>query len=393
MKLLYACANSASDPQLWSGTVWNCRRGLESAGVEIEVLDNIPFACPLHLRVRHALHKRLGRKVHFLQCEPEILRRAAKRIAKRFAKGDCDAVFCPGSGVPVYARLPAKIPTFTYLDATKLSWVRTYFGVDTLSARSRRHVAAVDRASLTNARTNFFSSQWAMTEAVRDYGVAAERMAVVPFGASATDPPSRQEVDGWIWGRPRDAIHLLFFGKEWERKGGPEALATVRALRSRGAQAVLHVVGCMPKLDKDERALVELHGFIKHSEPEGRKTFRALLARMHVLLFLSRAEAFGIALCEAAAFGVPMYASNTGGIPTVVRPGVNGWLAPTPFFAEAAASTLLRNVFDVETYRRLASGARDDFEKRLNWSVAGASLVAHMQAALNPERVVTASAA
>src|SRR3954471_14980205 len=127
MRLLYACADSATDPLLWSGIVLNARRAVESAGATVEIMDRIPFDCPLPLRLLHQWHKFFGKKTHVLQIEPEILRRAARRIAARFAEGGYDAVFSPGTGVPVYALLPASIPVFSYLDATKRSWIETYF--------------------------------------------------------------------------------------------------------------------------------------------------------------------------------------------------------------------------------------------------------------------------
>src|SRR5215216_1472048 len=113
MKLLYACANSATDPLLWSGTVLNLQRALKSTGAEVEIMDNIPFDCPMPLRVLHQWHKRFGRRTHLLQIEPEILRRAARRVAARYAAGNYDAVFSPGTGVPVYALLPSSIPVFS----------------------------------------------------------------------------------------------------------------------------------------------------------------------------------------------------------------------------------------------------------------------------------------
>jgi hypothetical protein len=77
MKLLYACADRADDPHLWSGLVSNCRQALLDTGVELAVFDRIPFECPVPLRLLHQAHKRLGRKTHLLQIEPVILRRAA----------------------------------------------------------------------------------------------------------------------------------------------------------------------------------------------------------------------------------------------------------------------------------------------------------------------------
>jgi glycosyltransferase involved in cell wall biosynthesis len=382
MKLLYTCADRADDPHHWSGIVWNCRRALEAAGVELAIFDRIPFDCPLLLRLRHQFHRRLGRKTHYLQIEPAILRRAAGRIAARFDQGDCDGVFCPGTGVPVFTYLPARIPVFTYLDATKRAWIDTYFGLETLCPRSRRAVDEVDRESLQNNTLTIFSSDWARSGAAQHYGVPADRMAVVPFGANLLEAPERTEVESWIATRPRDSLRLLFLGKEWERKGGPEALALVQELRARGVAATLEIVGCTPVLDPAESRLARVHGFVDHSAPAGRKMFHDLLRDTHALVFLSRAEAYGIALCEAAAFGVPAFATDVGGIPTIVRHGVNGWLSPRPFSAPASAAMITAMWRSPSDYTRVALAARTDYDARLNWGAAGRSLQQLMAHAL-----------
>ena len=382
MKLLYACADRADDPHLWSGTVSNCRQALLNAGAELAVLDRIPFECPAPLRLLHQLHKRLGRKTHLLQIEPVILRHAARHIATRFAKGDCDAVFCPGTGVPVYTYVPPEIPVVTYLDATKRSWIGNYFGLETLCARSRRHVDEVDRVSLRPNLLSIFSSDWAVAEAARDYGVPASRTAVVPFGANLSEAPNLAAVQDWIALRRREPLRLLFLGKEWNRKGGPEALAVIHALRDRGLPATLDIVGCEPVFSDADRAVTRVHGFVDHSSIAGRKKFHAILREAHVLLFLSQAEAFGIALCEAAAFGVPAYATRVGGIPTIVRHGETGWLCDERVSPAAVAETLAAAWRSPDQYRRIALAARADYEARLNWGAAGRSLVSHVQSAL-----------
>ena len=146
----------------------------------------------------------------------------------------------------------------------------------------------------------------------------------------------------------------------------------------------------MPALDAEDRLLTRVHGFVDHHAPEGAKIFRELLREAHVLVFLSHAEAFGIALCEAAAFGVPAYASHVGGIPTIVRHGVTGWLGATPFSPEDAATTLAAAWRSPDEYQRMALAARTDFETRLNWQVTGRSLKTQMEAALGRRAALTA---
>lgn len=374
MKLLFACADRVSDRQSWSGTVWNCCQALQHAGIEVALCDEIPFQPPLRLRILHQLHRRLGRRVHYLQIEPAALRRAARHVEQRFARHDCDAVFCLGTGVPLHTHIRPDIPVFTYLDATKRSWIAAYHGLASLCGRSRRHVDVIDRTGLRHNRLSIFSSDWAAREARRDYGVAAARSPVVPFGANIADPPPPSAVEAAVRGRSATAFRCLFLGKEWERKGGPAALAVVRELRTRGLDVSLDIAGCSPELAPDVLPFTRRHGFIDHSTLQGRRAFRELLAGSHVLLFFSRAEAFGIALCDAAAFGVPALAAAVGGIATVVRPGRNGWLTPAPIRPEHAADTLEGILRAPELYRRVALAARTDYEGRLNWRSTGDAL-------------------
>jgi N-acetyl-alpha-D-glucosaminyl L-malate synthase BshA len=53
-----------------------------------------------------------------------------------------------------------------------------------------------------------------------------------------------------------------------------------------------------------------------------------LLQEANLLLLPSQTESFGLVALEAMASGVPVIASNVGGLPEVVEHGVTGFLAP-----------------------------------------------------------------
>jgi glycosyltransferase involved in cell wall biosynthesis len=117
-----------------------------------------------------------------------------------------------------------------------------------------------------------------------------------------------------------------------------------------------------------------VHRFIDRSTAEGSALFRELLSRSHFLLFFSKAEAYGLAPCEANAFGVPCLATAVGGIPTVVREGANGFLFPAPLDLVSCTKRVMELVADRQSYGALARSARAEFDTRLNWKVAGARL-------------------
>jgi glycosyltransferase involved in cell wall biosynthesis len=70
------------------------------------------------------------------------------------------------------------------------------------------------------------------------------------------------------------------------------------------------------------------------------------------LVLASRAEPFGLVLLEAMRAGLPVVASNAGGVPEIITHGMNGLLFEPEDF-EGLANALARIALDPETASRL----------------------------------------
>jgi glycogen(starch) synthase len=91
-----------------------------------------------------------------------------------------------------------------------------------------------------------------------------------------------------------------------------------------------------------------------------------LLRGARVFAFPSRGEAFGIALLEAMAAGVPAVAAAAGGVPELARDGENALLVQ-PESAHALAQAIARLASDEPLRERLALGGRETAAE-LSWS-------------------------
>lgn len=160
----------------------------------------------------------------------------------------------------------------------------------------------------------------------------------------------------------RDIVSL---GSLEPRKNHGYLLEVLAAAARRGHRYTLTVVGDGPDrvaLERRARSLgvddlVVFSGF--SADP------RALLRRHRVYCHAARMESFGIALIEAMAEGLPVVAAPVGGIPDIIRAGVNGELWPLDD-AERAADVLVRTLSDADRLTALGQAAREDARTRFS---------------------------
>jgi N-acetyl-alpha-D-glucosaminyl L-malate synthase BshA len=125
----------------------------------------------------------------------------------------------------------------------------------------------------------------------------------------------------------------------------------------------LLIVGDGPELGRLEQLIGEL-GLTGQVDLIGEaRDVVGLLSVSDLFLLPSLQESFGLSALEAMACGVPVVASNVGGLPDVVDDGVTGFLHP-PDQAARMAESAVRMLSDPALHARMASeGARRAMER------------------------------
>ena len=133
-----------------------------------------------------------------------------------------------------------------------------------------------------------------------------------------------------------------------------DAVVRVFARIRERVPARLLIVGEGPELGRAEQLINEL-GVTAHVELIGEaQDVTGLLSISDLFLLPSLQESFGLSALEAMACGVPVVASDAGGLPEVVIDGVTGFLHP-PKEVEPMAESAIRILSDPALHARMAA--------------------------------------
>jgi glycosyltransferase involved in cell wall biosynthesis len=195
-----------------------------------------------------------------------------------------------------------------------------------------RHVAFVPRHP-TMHRLNYtwtchgvIAVSGAVRDVLLDAGVPASLIEVIHTGIDwPGSPPTPQErlaarSSFGLTGEDFVAGHLGAFTAE---KGQDVALEAAALLAESHPRLRLVLAGDGPLL-----ASIRLRAASSVLLPGPIADRRALFAALDLFLMPSRSEGWGLAALEAMAHGVPVIASDTGGLREIVAHGVSGWLIP-----------------------------------------------------------------
>jgi glycosyltransferase involved in cell wall biosynthesis len=186
-------------------------------------------------------------------------------------------------------------------------------------------------------------SRWARDSLVRDYGVEAGKIAVIPPGVILPAQPHSREVD-----RPESPVRLLFVGSAFKRKGGDLLMEAFRA-------------GLSGRCELD---IVTRDGSIEGGGPvrvhqglnPGDEALMRLFAEADLFVLPTLGDCLPLAVLEAMAHGLPVVASDVGAISEAV---------------EAERTGLLCAPGDVAGLRHALSALIEDPARRRAFGITG----------------------
>lgn len=266
---------------------------------------------------------------------------------------------------------------------TRVPLVITTHGTDVEQLRRARWAQPLARFAFRRARAITCGSTYLRDQLLALNVAPAERVYVIPMPVNrefinhnskfkirnskleirnSSTQASREAIEPRI---TNHELRILSVSRLTAQKSLDTLLEAVALLRARGIDARLCVVG-----DGDQRATLEeqakrlaISDWVEFAGMRPQAELPRFYAACDVFVLPSVREGMGLVLAEALLCGAPVIATNSGGIPDIVRDGETGLLFPERD-AAALADALEKFARDPALAARLAENGRKWVEAR-----------------------------
>jgi len=362
MKICFLTIKNPEDKNSWSGIFYHMYVNLKR-NHKVEWIGNIKFKLWQKILMKSLHISNKFRKSKFWIPNILFCRFYADNVKKKIEQGKYDLIYAPVSSTLI-AFLDTTIPIVYLSDATFNLMVDYYPEFTGLSKKNIKDGNKIDRMALERIEKAIFCSDWAKNSAIKFYKVPPEKISMLEFGANLLYEPTPSDLDF----SDTETCNILFLGVDWIRKGGEKAYKTYLQLKKRELPCSFTIIGCNPKIDLEDHNITIIPFINKNDRTDFDKLYKIFL-QTHILLLPTKAECFGIVFSEASAFGIPSITTNTGGIPSAIKDGVNGYLLDVNADEHSFADKIYSIFSNKELFKELRVSSRREYESRLSWKV------------------------
>ncbi len=364
MKVLVVSKYNKESAKDWSGTPHFIYRQIENLYDEVSMFTpqkRIIFR--LFAKIARRFFKIFGNSSIDLTRTHYYSKAIGKEVGTEINRSKPDLVVGIAASIEL-AYVETDIPIIHLTDATYSKLVNYYQEFTGLWRWLENAGNQIESRIIQNAKAVICSSDWASSSIILDYGKPDGSVFTILLGANVKDMPCAFTPD--FKTKFNGTCKLLFVGKDWERKGGDLVLETYNELVRSGFDIDLTIVGCIPTHPTNDPN-IHVISHLNKDKIADLKKINDLYNNSSFLIVPTKAEAYGLVFAEAAAFGTPVLAPKTGGVPSIVIDGKTGILLES----DASASEYSAQIMDLWSKKKnlyaMSVATRSRFENALNW--------------------------
>ncbi len=296
-----------------------------------------------------------------LSCTLETMWVMKKKYSNVLKEEKFDMIFVQGFELILgVLKMIKKIPTAVFLDTTpilshKLIVQAAASKIEGARSRFAAHIfihifrKAFRRVDVFAPRTS-----WCADSLVNDFNVGQEKIHITcGFQDLSTWRPIEKEKN-----KKRS---LLFVGNDFKGKGGDFLLDLYQKYLSK--KCLLSIVSndtCLLDMPRVEGVDI-INGLSHKNIPK----LISLYQNADIFIFPTRVDKLGLVLTEAVSVGLPVVASDTGGVKELVRDGYNGFLMPYNSSVKDWAENIIKLCNDEDMIDKFSQNSRRLAEEKL----------------------------
>ena len=307
---------------------------------------------------------------------PLIAQMGCHSAQRKINGNNFDCIFTMGAMTTAY--LKTSLPIFCRADSIAPSMENYYlFNIPKCSSKITMNI---EKRALHKYTRFFVPSQWVIDEIKRfNINEPIEKFPLIETGANLDREYVQYNEHSYS---TTDTLNLLFVGYDLKRKGIDEAFDATKILREEyGIDACLVIMGGKPEDSILESGFVRYAGKKDKNIKQEFDEFYNEFASADLFIFPTKAECHGIVNCEAAAYGLPIFSYQTGGVPSYCIDGINGRCLPTEASGRDFAVAIFEAISD-GSMQKYSKGSRRLYEEKFNWTVWGEKVRKEMTIAM-----------
>ena len=368
-KVLILTSRDVLDKTSWSGTDYMMYKALVDQGHEI-ILSG-----PIRKYRLLELAKKYINSVLFMVFKKKYNWSSSnlrgyiigKKIKRNVEKKDYDVVFAPAASLEMNYFKTSK--PIIYLSDSAASLLTSYYDqYKYFFEFSNKEFYSIEDNAIKVSSAIVYPSKWVYDFVKSNYKDVENKLRYVNLGANISIEPDRELIN------PKSRFEkkqLLFIGRDWERKGGDIVYKCFIGLIENGIDCELVVCGCTPPVSHPK---MKVYPYLNKNNKKDFDLFQEILYQSALLFVPSKAECYGIVYCEAAAYGLPVISTNTGGIASIVVNKKTGILINEDADVSEYLKSVKQILLNEDIYVQFSKNSLFEYDIRLNWMCWGSEV-------------------
>lgn len=366
MKIVYICSYNPLDKLDRSGVPYSIYQQLLKYNTVIWIKPQYKglfklWGCIMKIMIF------IGRKIGLCLHDRNVItaKIMSHYIQKELSKIEYDAIFSLNTYELVYVK--TSKPIYLRIDAIYPSGINYY--IFNMPKCFQNWANELELKALEKTTVVFTPSKWIINEVKQYYPqLDINKFYLLETGANIENKYIKYSTHTYSKDKK---LEIIFVGFDVKRKGIDIAFKTTILLNEiYNIKAKLNIIGGIPEDKILHSKYVNYLGKLNKNIPEQYDKFYKAFEKCDLFLFPTKAEYHGIVNCEAAAYGLPIFSYDTGGVSSYVINDVNGYTLNPTQRAEDFASLIYKCIVTGKM-QKFSEGSRSLYETKFNWNVWG----------------------